>query len=197
MFITLEGIDRSGKTTQAKLLAEALGPPTVLLREPGGTVAGKRVRELLKDPQLELDPQAELMLFCAARAQLVAERIQPALSSGHDVVCDRFSDSSVAYQGYARGLGPECAEELCRLATGGLEPDLTLLIRVEPGLAASRAGTSDRFEDEGAELQRAVAAGYEALAAEHPERIVAIEGEGSVDDVRARVIEAVEARRRG
>ena len=195
MFITLEGIDRSGKTTQARLLAEALGPETELLREPGGTPAGERIRELLKDPELELDPLAELMLFCAARAELVSERIRPALAAGRDVVCDRFSDSSVAYQGYARGIGPERAERLCRLATDGLEPDLTLLIRVDPELAASRAGENDRFEDEGAELQRAVAAGYEALAAEHPERIVVLDGDRTVEEVHAAVIEAVEARR--
>jgi len=194
VFITLEGIDRSGKTTQARLLAEALGPETVALREPGGTAAGERVRELLKDPTVELEPLAELMLFCAARAQLVAEVIRPALEAGRDVVSDRFSDSSVAYQGHARGLGAERVKRLCGEATEGLEPDLTLLIRVDPMLAAEREGSSDRFEAEGSELQHAVAAGYEALALEHPDRIVVLDGGGSVEEVHAEVMEAVAGR---
>ena len=96
MFISLEGIDGSGKTTQAKLLAEALGERTVLVREPGGTAAGERIRQVLKDPSLELDPLAELLLFCAARAALVRQVVAPAREQGRDVVCDRFSDSSVA-----------------------------------------------------------------------------------------------------
>ena len=99
MFITLEGIDRSGKTTQAALLHEALGPPALLLREPGGTEVGERIRGLLKDPALELDPRAELLLFCAARAELCARVIAGAIEQGRDVVCDRFVDSTVAYQG--------------------------------------------------------------------------------------------------
>ena len=122
MFITLEGIDRSGKSTQAKLLAAELGPETLLLREPGGTKLGERVRELVKDPALDVDPMAELLLFCAARAELVAEVIRPALDDGRTVVCDRFSDSSVAYQGHARGLGDEIVREACALATGGSSP---------------------------------------------------------------------------
>src|SRR5690242_5278877 len=104
MFISLEGIDGSGKTTQAKLLAAALGGDAVLVRAPAGTQTAERIRSLLKDPDLELDPLAELLLFCAARAELVAEVIRPAEDGGRDVVCDRFSDSSVAYQGVARGL---------------------------------------------------------------------------------------------
>ena len=125
MFVTLEGIDRSGKTTQAALLREALGPDTLLLREPGGTEAGERIRDLLKDPELELDPRAELLLFCAARAELCASVIRPALDAGRDVVCDRFVDSTAAYQGAARGLGVELVEGLNEIAIAGCTPDVT------------------------------------------------------------------------
>jgi dTMP kinase len=195
VFITLEGVDRSGKTTQANLLAGALGGDTVPLREPGGTPAGERVRELLKDPAVELDPLAELLLFCAARAQLVAEVIRPALDAGNDVVCDRFSDSTVAYQGHARGLGAELAGRLCEIATGGLQPDLTLLLRIDPLDAAVRESRSDRFEEEGVELQQAVAAGYDAIAERHSERVVVIDAAGSIDEVHARIMGAVKRRR--
>jgi dTMP kinase len=195
VFITLEGIDRSGKTTQAELLARALGPDTVLVREPGGTAAGERIRELLTSPGLDLDPLAELMLFCAARAELVAEVVRPALESGRDVVSDRFADSSVAYQGSARGLGVERAEEICRVATGDVVPDLTVLLRIDPERSLQREGTADRFEEEGIELQRAVARGYDEIAARDPDRVVVVDAEGSVEEVHERVMEAVNEQR--
>jgi dTMP kinase len=203
VFITLEGIDRSGKTTQAALLAEALGPETLLLREPGGTEAGERVRELLKDPAIELDPRAELLLFCAARAELCARVIRPAIESGRDVVCDRFVDSTVAYQGVARGLGADLVEPICEVAIAGCKPHVTVLLRLEPEAAESRgqqrlaAGQSDgddRFELEGIELQRLVADAYEDLASRHPERIVVVDAGGGVEAVHERVMEAVRAR---
>src|SRR5262249_42238643 len=120
MFISFEGIDGSGKSTQAALLAEALGPETVQIREPGGTEAAERIRELLADPEVGLDPLAELMLFLAARADLVARVIRPALEQGRNVVSDRFADSSVAYQGAARGLGVGRVINLTDAATEGL-----------------------------------------------------------------------------
>jgi dTMP kinase len=203
VFVTLEGIDRSGKTTQAALLTEALGPETLLLREPGGTAAGERIRELLKDPATELDPRAELLLFCAARAELCARVVRPALDQGHDVVCDRFVDSTVAYQGAARGLGTDMVESLNEIAIAGCLPDVTVLLRIDPQraeargqqrLAAGGADGSDRFEGEGLEFQRLVATAYDDLAARHPERIVVVDAEGSVTEVHARVMETVRRR---
>jgi dTMP kinase len=196
VFVTLEGIDRSGKTTQAALLAEALGPETVRLREPGGTPAGERIRELLKDPDLELSPGAELLLFNAARAQLATDVIAPARERGIDVVCDRYIDSTVAYQGVARELGIELVEQLNSLVVGDCIPDLTVLLRVDPDLAVDRSGdASDRFESEGVEFQRAVADAYDDLAERHPERIAVVDGSAGVDEVAARILELVEARR--
>lgn len=196
MFITLEGIDRSGKTTQARLLGETLGPDALLVREPGGTEAGERIRTLLADPAVELDPTAELLLFAAARAELVRTVIRPALEAGRDVVCDRFTDSTVAYQGAARGLGVERAREVCTVATDGLEPDLTLLLRIDPERAADRDGDSaDRIEREGIELQRAVMRAYDEIADDDPARVVVIDAERGPDAVHADIVAAVEERR--
>jgi dTMP kinase len=195
VFISLEGIDGSGKTTQARLLARALGQDVALMREPGGTETGERIRELLKDSTLELDPMAELLLFCVARAELVAQVIAPARERGRDVVCDRFSDSSVAYQGVARGLGVERVEEICDLATDGVWPDLTILLRISPGRAAERIGrrSADRFEAEGIELQRRVAEGYDEVARRHPERIRVIDGDAERAAVHTAVLAEVQA----
>jgi dTMP kinase len=195
MFISLEGIDGSGKTTQAKLLANALGDDVVLVREPGGTRSGERIRQMLKDPTLELDPMAELLLFCAARAELVAEVLGPAREENRDVVCDRFSDSSVAYQGVGRGLGAGRVEEICHLATGGLWPDLTILLRSDPDRAAKRIGRrkGDRFEEEGIELQRRVAEGYDEIARRHPERVHVVDADWGRDAVHAAVLAEVQA----
>jgi dTMP kinase len=195
LFISLEGIDGSGKSTQARLLVEALGEETVAIREPGGTQAAERIRELLADPGVELEPLAELMLFLAARADLTERVIRPALEAGRDVVADRFSDSSVAYQGAARGLGVGEVIGLCDTATDGLWPDLTLLLRLDPEAGLSRAESDDRFEREGLGLQQAVAEAYEEIAQIASDRVEVIDATGTVEEVHQRVMEAVSAYR--
>ena len=193
MFVSLEGVDGSGKSTQAKLLAAALGPETLLIREPGGTSAAERIRELLADPALEIDPFAELLLFSAARADLVSRVIRPALEAGTHVVADRFADSSVAYQGGARELGTSHVLSLTDTVIDGLWPDVTVLLRVDPEVGLGRATGDDRFESEGVELQRAVAEAYEEIAQIASDRVVVVDGSGSVEEVHERVIEAVES----
>lgn len=194
MFISLEGVDGSGKSTQARLLVEALGGETVAIREPGGTEAAERIRELLADPGVELEPLAELMLFLAARADLTERVIRPALEAGRYVVADRFSDSSVAYQGAARGLGVGEVIGLCETATDGLWPDLTLLLRIDPETGLGRAEGDDRFEREGLSLQQQVATAYEEIAQIAADRVVVIDATGSVEEVHERIKEAIRER---
>ena len=195
MLITLEGIDGSGKSTQAEWLAAHLGPDAILVREPGGTEAAERVRELLADPAVEIEPLAELLLFCAARADLVQRVIRPALEAGRDVICDRFADSTIAYQGVARGLGAELAQSVSDTATGGLRPNLTLLLRTDPEEGLGRAEGNDRIEREGVDLQEKVARAYEEIAAREPDRVVEIDASGTIEEVHARVMDAVEKAR--
>jgi dTMP kinase len=197
LFVTFEGIDRSGKTTQARMLADALGDVAVAVREPGGTPVGERVRELLKDPAAEIGPHAEALLFAAARAELCARVIRPALDADRVVVSDRYVHSSLAYQGAARGLGMEEVERINRWATGGLLPDLVVLLWIDPGAAAERAGEADRFEDEGASLQRRVMEAYGAMAAADPDRWLRIAADRAPEEVHAEVLAAVEAARAG
>ena len=196
LFVTFEGIDRSGKTTQAALLCEALGDVAVGVREPGGTPSGERMRAILKDPDVDLSSEAEALLFAAARAELVRWVIRPALEEGRGVVSDRYLDSSIAYQGAARGLGEEEIERINRVATGGLMPDLTLLLELDPGAASVRGGEDDRFEREGSELQEQVATAYDRLAAAEPERWRRIRADRDPEAVHADVLQAVESARR-
>jgi dTMP kinase len=189
-------VDGSGKSTQAAMLADALeerGVRVVRTREPGGTPVGERVREiLLAGAPGELELSAEALLFAAARAELVRRVIVPTLTQGGWVVCDRFLDSSLAYQGAARGLGLEAVLQVNRLAVDGRLPDRSLVIDVPIALATSRrCATPDRIEAEGDGFLARVAAGYHELAGMYPERVRLVDGTGTPDEVHARVLDAV------
>ncbi len=193
MLVTFEGIDGSGKSTQARLLVERLeaaGYPTLLVREPGGTALSERVRALLLDPALRVDPFAELLLFSAARAQLVRERIRPELDRGHLVVCDRFYDSSTAYQGAGRGIESVAwFRAFNDRVTGGLRPDRTYLIELSPAQARGRRPHRgvDRMEAAGVDFYERVAAAYAELAAAEPDRFVRLDGTLPVETLHAAV----------
>lgn len=193
-FVSLEGVDGSGKSTQARLLVEALGPETTLIREPGGTDAAERIRGLLADPALDVDPFAELLLFSAARADLLARVVRPALEVGGTVVADRFADSSVAYQGGARGLGTSHVLSLVDQTIDGLWPDVTVYLRIDPEEGLRRADGEDRFEAEGLELQRAVAEAYDEIAVIASDRFVTVDAGGTVEEVHARVMDVIRDR---
>ena len=186
MFVTFEGVDGSGKSTQARLLAERLrseGREVVLTREPGGTEAGEQIRELLLHGK-GLAPWAEASLFAAARAQLVDEVIRPALARGADIVSDRYLDSSLAYQGIARGLGVERVLELNLLATGGLLPDRTFLLALPPDEATGRREDEpDRIESEGAAFAEEVDRAYREIALVFSKRIVLVDGRAIPEDI--------------
>jgi dTMP kinase len=174
VLITVEGIDGAGKTTLVAGLAAALGDIEVL-REPGGVELSERLRGLVKDPALRVGGRAEALIYAAARAQLVEEKLVPLLEAGRRVLLDRFVDSSLAYQGAGRGLGVEAVRELNRFATGGLAPDRTLLLRIEPALAVRRMSGEDRIEQEAEAFWTACAQAYDELAAAEPERWVVLD----------------------
>lgn len=206
LFITLEGGEGSGKSTVASALAQRLrerGHDVVLTEEPGGTPLGRHFWSYLRDPQKPpLSALAELLLFEAVRAEHVATLIRPALGRGATVVCDRFTDSSVAYQGHARGLGADTVERLNEVATGGLRPDLTLLLDVPPEIGLCRARS---LEDDGAKAADAIGAesldfhekvrqGFAAIAAREPGRVAVIDASGPLADVLEACWEAVSQR---
>ena len=189
--IAVEGVDASGKSTQARLLAGSLG--AMLTFQFGATGVGAVIRGVLLDPANDsLDDRTEALLIIADKAQHVAEIVGPALESGRDVVTDRFTASTLAYQGYGRGLDLDELWAMMRFATSGLEPDLNVLLEVRPELAARRMGLSlDRFEGEGREFLDRVQAGYRAMAQADPARWAVVDGDGSVDEVAVRVLAAV------
>jgi dTMP kinase len=195
MFISFEGLDGSGKTTQAALLADAAraaGREVVSVREPGGTAAGERIRALLLDPEARIAPWAEALLYAAARAELVTEMIRPALERGATVIADRYLDSSLAYQGVARGLGVAEVLEVNLAATGRLLPDRTILLELPRDVAAARLdGTADRMESEAEHFHASVADGFADVARRFPDRVVVVDGSGPAEDVAARVQAAV------
>jgi dTMP kinase len=197
-FVTFEGIEGSGKSTQARLLAERLGPDTVLTQEPGGTPMGRAIRRLLLDHgHGVVAPSTEVLLYFADRAQHVAELVRPALREGRSVVSDRYTDSSLAYQGYGRGLDRGLILAVHRLATGDLRPDVTILldVSVDVGLArASSRGALDRLESEVREFHERVRDGYLEMARAEPDRWLRVDGEGSTDEVALRVAAAAEER---
>ena len=198
MFISFEGADGSGKSTQAELLRATLaaeGRVVVLTREPGGTELGERARELvLNGPPM--GAWAEAALYAASRAEHVEEVIRPALDRGATVLCDRYIDSSLAYQGVARGLGVDAVLELNLAVTGGLMPDITFLLLVDLEVAAGRFEKPDRLEREGTALQAKVDAAYRELAAMFPERIVTVNADRPADEISAEIGNEIDDRLR-
>jgi dTMP kinase len=204
--ITIEGIDGAGKSTLARSLSEELaarararrGAPRVveLLREPGGVPASERIRALVKDPALNVGPAAEALLYAAARAQLVQELLQPLLAEGALVLLDRFVDSSLAYQGAGRRLGIERVRAINLLATGALQPDRTLLLRVAPATGRARQGaraaTPDRLEREDDAFFARIAAAYDELARDEPQRFRVLDAERTPAEVLAQALAALD-----
>lgn len=196
--ITIEGLDGAGKTTLADALVPALaarGAVVELLREPGGVELSERIRTLVKDPGLRVDPRAEALLYAAARAQLVAERVAPLLAAGRWVLLDRFVDSSLAYQGAGRSLGVGAVRAINEFGTGGLVPDRTLLLRVDARTRDARRSvrgeTPDRLEREGGAFFAAIGAAYDDLAAAEPARFRVVDAGGAPEAVLAAALEAV------
>jgi dTMP kinase len=201
-FITLEGVEGSGKTTQTALVGEALrntGHRVMVTREPGGTRAGEAIRAIFLDPAVSLHAAAELLLVLADRAQHVREKLKPAIAAGEIVLSDRYSDSTTAYQGYGRGLDLKLLDELNRLASDGTHPDLTIVLdlAVETGLERTRERVRgdvrgpDRFEGEQVEFHRRVREGFQTIAREQPGRVKILDATAPVAEITARITAAI------
>jgi len=204
MFITFEGIDGSGKSTQIQLLKEMLekrNHVVTILREPGGNILSEQIRQLLLDSKEQVDPRCELLLFTAARAQLVGSVIRPALEAGNIVICDRYIDSSVAYQGYGRGLSIESIESINDFATAGLIPDITFIFDLSLDDAAKRAGfrsndnqtKPDRMERSGDAFFERTKQGYLEIAKKSDRNIFIINANDAMNDIREQVESIVES----
>ncbi len=197
LFITLEGADGCGKSTQAAILADriaATGREVVRLREPGGTAVSEKIRALVLDPEnSEMAPECELLLFEASRAQLVRQVIEPALARGAVVVCDRFYDSTFAYQAAGRSLAEQTIRAANALGSCGVDPDCTLVLDMDTDAALSRATRdgADRMEAEGVAFQRRVREGYLRLVAEEPRRVRRVDATGTVEEVAGRLADAL------
>ncbi len=196
--ITIEGLDGAGKTTLATGLLTALHDRRIdvaLLREPGGVQTAERIRDLVTDPALDVSARTEALLYAAARAQLVEQALQPLLTNGTHVLLDRFVDSSLAYQGGGRQLGTEAVGEINAFATGGLTPDLTLLLRLAPGVGRARTGgrggDADRLEQEAEPFFARIATTYDALAGAEPDRFIVLDAERPAAEVLAAAQAAV------
>lgn len=201
LFITLEGPEGAGKSTQlARLVArlQGAGVAHTVTREPGGTPLGTRVREVLLDPELTIDPLPEFLLYSASRAQLVLNVIRPALGRGEVVVCDRYADSSLAYQGFGRGLGEDLLQDITRAATGGLTPDLTVLLDLDPAVglrrAAERGGNPDRLERADFAFHQRVREGFRTLAAHEPTRFLLLDATRDAEELETDIWQAVASR---
>ncbi len=197
MFISFEGIDGCGKSTQVRLIEAELrkqGREVLVLREPGATPLSEAVRNVLLNASFDIDPMSELLLFCASRRQLVQSVIRPALSRGAVVICDRYLDSSTAYQGYGRHLPLTDVAEANRLATDGLVPDLTFYLDISVDLSFQRAATRsaeapDRMERSGAEFFERVRKGYTTIHQEQPQRVRMLDGSLRVEEIHRRIVE--------
>lgn len=207
MFITFEGLDGSGKTTQVKELAahlRARGHNVLLTREPGGTEIGDQIRGLLQDrAHIQMASETELLLFCASRAQLVSQVIRPYLANDGIVICDRFADSTIAYQGYGRGIDLDFLRAMLNFATGGLEPDLTIYLDITPEEGVARRRQASLFGEEFSridqlelEFHHRVQAGYQALMQAEPQRFMRIDAVQSPEQVRANILDALNERAR-
>lgn len=200
VFITFEGIEGSGKTSQSRILKEKLikeGLPVIHTFEPGGTVLGEKIREILLDPHMKIDPVSELLLYFAVRVQHVNEKIKPALEKGYVVICDRFHDSTIAYQGYGRGVSLKIINDLYKMFVDNLKPDLTILLDLPAELGLKRnekANKRDRFELEDITFHNKVKQGYLEIARSDPERFFVIDATNSPEQISESIYEYVKGK---
>lgn len=196
-FLSFEGPDKAGKSTQVQLFCDYLSQkkiPYLVTREPGGCPVSEKIRALILDPANQMGDECEALLYAAARSELVRTVLRPALAQGTWVICDRFIDSSIAYQGYGRGLGEETVRRINHIATGGLRPDLSFYFRIDPEIARRRAtGQKDRIEQAEDAFRQRVAAGYEALYQAEPQRYCLIDAAQTVPEVQRQVISGFES----